>query len=104
MFEFEGMVFDKIRKFDCHVVHLENERGGSYCTVIPISPLEHREKRRTRASVSIVDDGHSTTFVITDDWGKEHKMVIDNIHAMEIEAAKDAAESNGLYSITPPQA
>lgn len=98
MIEYAGGTFDRIRKFDCHVVDLENDHGGGYFTVIPISPLKHRKEHKTQASVDIVDDGHSTTFLITDDWGKDHKMVIENVHHAEIEKAKDAAKANGLYT------
>lgn len=87
----QGCEYEKVNKFDCHIVDLDN-----FFTVIPISPKEYRDKNPTKAAVRIEDDGTKTTFKINNDWGALYSLTMPNHMAMEISIAKEHAVNDGL--------
>jgi hypothetical protein len=80
---FNNEEYFKIIKFDCNVVDLSYKEGGGYFTVLPVS---------THSKVEINKDNNRTTFIITDDWGKVHVMLIPNFMNEEIATAIKSAE------------
>ena len=95
----ENRRFYSINKFDCHVVDLQTTKeGGSYCTVIPISDLEYRKKKPTKASVKVTElkNGY-TEFIISCDWGQKSIMLIPTFQKENIEFATKSAMEMGLF-------
>lgn len=80
---FNNEEYFKIIKFDCNVVDLAHKEGGGYFTVLPVS---------TRSKVEVKKDDTHTNFIITDDWGKVHIMLIPNFMNDEIAIAIKGAE------------
>ena len=96
MIKYDGMEFEKVNKFDCHVLGFD-----MFMTVIPVSPKEHRDKEEARgrtmsAKVIITEDDEFTHFDITDDWGKTQRVSLTNDMVKEIETARAAAKRQGL--------
>lgn len=89
-----------IEKFDCIVVDLGPGAFAGYCTVIPISPKEHRKDHPTKAKVEIQTYELYTEFHIWSDWGDQYIMRIPARMKKEIKAATDAAIEYELF--TPP--
>ena len=91
---------DTVLKFDCHVISVDFKGGGGFCTVLPISPREYRESqnRILPDKVEIAYDSEYTTFIITDDWGNEYEVAIDNHHQTAINNAINSAKEEGLLS------
>lgn len=94
---FNSESFDGINEFDCHIIDLYKNNGGSYCTVLPISPKEYRKCHKTSARVK-VDISHPiyTLFNIYDDWGTLHKIYISKYHSNEIKYAIECAKRENL--------
>ena len=93
----EGREYYRIKKFDCHIVDLQfTKEGGGYFTVLPISPLEYRRENSTQAKVIINKEETVTQFIIYDDWGTPHEMVIPNYFAQDIFNAEQAAKEQEL--------
>ncbi len=91
---------DKIREFDCCILSIDCKGGGGYFTAFPISPKEYREScgRTMPDKVTVEQDDETTTFIITDDWGHDYEVSIDNVHHVGIEHAKDKAKESGLLT------
>jgi hypothetical protein len=92
--------FFGIERFNCIEVSLKTTPdGGSYFTCLPISPLSYRKNKPTKAMVRVnkLKNGY-TEFLINDDWGSEHQMLIPNYMNVEIEKAIKAAKNNRLLS------
>lgn len=93
----QGREYYGINKFDCRIVDLKSTKnGGTYFTGIPISPLEYRKKNPTKAEVKIIKveitkSVNYTIFIVYDDWGTPHKMMIPDTMSEEIKIAKQAA-------------
>lgn len=91
---FQGNFYDKVRRFDCNVVDLGYNEGGSFFTVIPISPVEYRRANPTKAHVEITEPAavpNHILFSIWDDWGSCHEIYLPRKMSAEIEAAKKSA-------------
>lgn len=100
MIIFEDEIFIEIEKFDCISLGLKRAGGGSYFTVFPISPKEHRAKHQNiQANVEIKQTKDFTVFYITDDWGTIHTVQITNDHKKEIEAAIQLAVDQELIKV-----
>lgn len=96
MIKYDGMEFEKVNKFDCHVFDCD-----MFMTVFPVSPKEHRDKESARgrimsAKVVITEDDEFTHFDITDDWSKTQRVSLTNDMVKEIKAAKGSAKRQGL--------
>jgi hypothetical protein len=99
MIRYEGNEFDNIKEFDCHVLSFGYDSGmGGFTTVLPISPLDYREKEGNRdgARVDVFIRSTSTRFDITSDHGQVYTVIIDNIHSDEIQKAIISANDQKL--------
>lgn len=93
----EGREYHSINKFDCNIVDLQTTaKGGGYFTVLAISPTEYRRNNPTKAKVIINREDTVTQFIIYDDWGHPHEMVIPNYFAQDIFNAEQAAKEQEL--------
>ena len=103
MIRYKGGEFDSIKEFDCRVLSFEHDAGGSYFTVIPISPLDYREREgnRDKARVDITIGATSTQFDITSDYKEIYTVSIDNIHSDEIQKAIISANKDKLLFKEP---
>ena len=97
---FNNMRFTSVREFDCRVVGLENEHGGGFFTALPISPYSFRKENPTKASVSVNKCKNYTTFIITDDHGRQHIVYLHNDLKEEIKTAHKAAGEQHLMKRT----
>lgn len=88
---YNGNQFDKINKFDCRVIDLDN-----FFTCLPISSAEFRAKHPTKAKVEIIQNDRFTIFLITDDWGDTKSVRIPNTMQAEIQKARQAAIDQNL--------
>jgi len=95
--KFEGHEYTAIQEFDCRIISLLRVGGGSYFTVVPISPLSYREQYPTHAKVDINHHAKSVMIHITDDYGMLHTIEIGKEHESEIRSATEIAEKEGLY-------
>ena len=91
---------DTIREFDCRVISIKYNGGGGFFTALPISPKEYREslKHELPDKVEVTYDSEYTIFTITDDWGNEYTVAIDNHHQTAINNAINSAKEQGLLS------
>lgn len=58
------------------VVSLLNIAGGGYSTVLPISPADYRKERPTRARAFYSLNKGVHRFLLSDDWGTEHVLIL----------------------------
>lgn len=63
--------------------------GDNFFTHLPISQKEYRDKKGSSlAFIQFWKGDTQTEFVVTDDWGEQHVLLIPNEMVAEIEAAK----------------
>lgn len=99
--QWAGQEWDRIVRFDCHIVELGYHDGpGGYFTALPISPLSYRRQNPTQASVRIFRGHRHMVFEITTDYGDRKEMRIPFAMKAEITAAVDAARAMELL-VTP---
>lgn len=90
--EWDENNFEILNSFDGRVVD-----GNCFLTVLPISPKECREQQAdSPVFVQFWKGETSTEFVVTDDWGIQHVLLIPNHMEKVIEDCKSKILSNGL--------
>jgi hypothetical protein len=90
---------DKVVEFDGTLIKLENDNGGGFMTVVPISPLAYRKTiHKTQAHITCDTDVMFTTFKITDDYGHVHMLSIPNDQREAIDHAIACAKTQELMS------
>jgi len=94
----KGHNYYGIKRFDCRVVELDvTKEGGTYFTVLPISPFKFRMQTPTKAKLKVSKLKDHIQFVIYDDWGSTHTLKIPKTMKKEIKMVKDAAINLGIY-------
>lgn len=101
---FKNQKYYGVKEFDGKVIHLYTEPTlhGTFMTVIPISPLEYRKEKPTKAKVEVVEDSDWTNFIMTDDWGERYTIQLHNSLSYEIAYAKQMCIKNGLLNTQKP--
>lgn len=93
--EYSNHEFASLKEFDGRVIS-----GNNFSTVLPISPKEYRDKQPGGSPVFVQfwkGETHSE-FVVTDDWGDEHVLLIPNGMSQIIEESKRSIIANELPS------
>jgi len=90
---FNGKQYFGIKEFDIRhiVLFIEPTLQGTFATNIPISSVDFRKVKPTKAKVYILKNSHWTTFNIYNDFGDLSTMKIRNSLSIEIEFAKQKA-------------
>lgn len=83
MIKWENRQYDYIRRLDLRtgLISLGNFNRAGYGTVLPISPPEHRHNHPTKVTLDYKKKGDVHVFEITDDWGTEYVLSIEDTAA-----------------------
>lgn len=86
--------FDSLIRFDGRSVE-----GNNFFTHLPISPKDYREERGDFPVFIQFWKGETVTeFVVTDDWGEQHVLLIPNKMSEVIEQSKANIISSDIPS------
>jgi hypothetical protein len=82
--EYSNHEFESLVKFDGRTVE-----GNNFLTVLPISSKEYREKKGPNPVFVQFWQGEThSEFVVTDDWGTQHVLLLPNEMKESIEESK----------------
>jgi hypothetical protein len=82
--EFSEFQFKTLKHFDGRSID-----GNNFSTVLPISPKDYRDKKGVSPVFVQFWQGEThTEFVVTDDWGTQHVLLLPNEMKESIEGSK----------------
>lgn len=76
IYTYEGTDFD----LGAGIIELMTGFGGSFFTGLSISPLDYRSQHTSNAKITYKITKKQTMFLITNDWGTESEIIMDNTH------------------------
>jgi hypothetical protein len=90
MIEFQGHKYSTIEMFNINSISLsggENKELDTIKKSFSLSDFNQRKINQSKANISVVVTGHSTTFFITDDYGVTDTILFSNKHQDSIDDA-----------------
>lgn len=85
---------DAVKLGGCHIFGVT--RYSIYSCMKPLSPLEYRRKRPTKAKITIAERCDGATIIILDDYGNPCHISMIGIAPAWIEALKNSARAHNL--------